>query len=65
MGVLVQLGDRAPTAWHSSSYPALGLAWRATFVDITGGDPKKAGMNVLLIVSATRSVLCPNTWHPS
>ena len=56
MGVLVQLeGTRT---YRIALLPvAVSLAWRATFVDMSGGDPTKAPMDFTLIVSSTCSVL--------
>ena len=56
MGVLVQLeGTRT---YRMALLPVtVYLAWRATFVDMSGGDPTRAQMNITLVVSVTLSVL--------
>lgn len=56
MGVLVQL-DGTRTYRMALLPVTVYLAWRATFVDMSGGDPTRAHMNVTLIVSITRSIL--------
>ena len=59
MGVLVQLeGTRT---YRVAFLPVTAcIAWRATFVDMSAGDPTKAQMNAMLIVSLTLSVLHSN-----
>jgi hypothetical protein len=59
LGVLVQLeGTRS---YRLALLPVtFCLAWRATFVDMSGGDPIKNQMNTMLVVSATRAMLHTN-----
>ena len=50
MGVLVQL--KGTHFYRLAFLPVIvWLAWRGTFVDMSGGDPKQAQMNTMLIVS--------------
>ena len=56
MGVLVQL--KGTRFYRLALFPAVvWLAWRGTFVDMSGGDPRQAGMNNMLIVSDPDPVL--------
>lgn len=59
MGVLVQLdGTRF---YRLALLPVtVWLAWRATLVDMSGGDPMKVQSNSMLIVSVTRSMFHAN-----
>jgi hypothetical protein len=56
MGVLVQL--KGTYFYRLAFFPVVvWLAWRGIFVDMSGGDPRQAGMNNSLIVSDSGSVL--------
>ena len=56
MGVLVQLNGMR--FYRLAFLPALvWFAWRGTFIDMSGGDPKQAGMNNMLVVSDPGPVL--------
>ena len=56
MGVLVQLEG---TRFYRLAFLPITvwLAWRATFVDMSGGDWTQVQTNSILIVCMTRSVL--------
>ena len=56
MGVLVQL--KGTRFYRLALLPVVGwLAWRGSFVDMSGGDRKQAQMNSALIVSASGPLL--------
>jgi hypothetical protein len=56
MGVLVQL--KGTRFYRLAFLPALvWLAWRGIFVDMSGGDPRQADVNNVLIVSDPGLVL--------
>ena len=56
MGVLVQL--RGTRFYRLALLPALlWFAWRSIFIDMSGGDPRQAGMNNTFIVSDPGPVL--------
>ena len=59
LGVLVQLEETR--FYRLALLPVtLCFAWRATFVDMSGGDATKTQMNTQLVVSVTRSMLHAN-----
>ena len=56
MGVLVQL--KGTRFYRLALLPALvWFAWRSIFIDMSGGDPRQAGMNNTFIVSDPGPVL--------
>ena len=56
MGVLVQ--PKGTRFYRLAFLPALvWFAWRGTVIDMSGGDPRQAGMNNMLIVSDPGPVL--------
>jgi len=56
MGVLVQL--KGTQFYRVALLPVLvWFAWRGIFVDMSGGDPRQAQMNTVLVVSESDLVL--------